>query len=141
MHFICKALDQFSFLAVEMCRAQAMPKGMLMLESIGFALEEQGIALHQVEGDVYNEKGEKVTLVAAPVNLSASAKNGNEANPSPPPRSSSFTSTSTTSTCVECHPSLGIHRSVMSTNACPFTTPTTVLSAFPTSAGFTVTRH
>ncbi len=49
---------------VEMCCARALLLNMLTLESIGFASEEEGIVLHTIDREVYNNVGGK-ELVSA----------------------------------------------------------------------------
>ncbi|PBK85937.1 hypothetical protein ARMGADRAFT_1086983 [Armillaria gallica] len=52
-------------IALEMCRAHALAADTPMMESIGFALEEQGIVHHCINGDVYASNGDKITMEAA----------------------------------------------------------------------------
>lgn len=54
---ICADIPQ---IAVETCRARALTADTPTLESIGFASEDQGIAHHTIEGDMYNEAGDSV---------------------------------------------------------------------------------
>ncbi|PBK63579.1 hypothetical protein ARMSODRAFT_1023781 [Armillaria solidipes] len=49
---------------VEMCHARALPHDTPTLESIGFTSEEEGIALHSIEGDLFNNNGGSEMLPA-----------------------------------------------------------------------------
>ncbi len=52
-------------IAVEMCRERALPADTPTLESIGFTSEADGVALHAVEGELYNTAGDSEEMPAA----------------------------------------------------------------------------
>ncbi|KAK0209546.1 hypothetical protein IW262DRAFT_1468807 [Armillaria fumosa] len=90
----------FCFLAVEMCRAHALPSDMPTLENIGFASEEQGVVSHVIEGDMYNDAGNLVSMGAmfsmGPTMPVLAALNSNS-NPKPNPTSNSNSNSNSTS--------------------------------------------
>lgn len=64
-----------SLVAVEMCQARALPANTPTLESIGFAAEAEGVALHCIDGDMYNTSGGKESIPKeAPARTQATSK-------------------------------------------------------------------
>ncbi|PBK59165.1 hypothetical protein ARMSODRAFT_1027662 [Armillaria solidipes] len=76
--------------SVEMCRARALPSSTPTLDSIGFASEEDGVTLHTIDGEVYNNAGGKELVSTLP-----------PATTTPAPTTASTTATTATATTTK----------------------------------------